>query len=85
MDVKCAFLNGELEEIIYFENRLVFVSEIYPDHCYVFDQGVYGLKQAPHALYETRTRFFKKSKYKQRSVDERMFKLCFKQLLEKLE
>ena len=49
MDVKCALLNGELEETVYVEQPPVFVNEKYPDHFYILDKAVYGLKQAPRA------------------------------------
>ena len=49
MDVKCSFLNGELEETVYVEQPSGFVNEKYPDHCYILDKVVYGLKQAPRA------------------------------------
>nr|KAJ0227036.1 hypothetical protein LSAT_V11C100049630 [Lactuca sativa] len=74
MDVKCAFLNGELEETVYVEQPPGFVNEKYPDHCYVLDKAVYGLKQAPRAWYETFTRFLKLSKFKQGSVDPTFFR-----------
>nr|KAJ0203047.1 hypothetical protein LSAT_V11C500252350 [Lactuca sativa] len=74
MDVKCAFLNGELEETVYVEQPPGFVNEKYPDHCNVLDKAVYGLKQAPRAWYETLTRFLKMSKFKQGSVDPTFFR-----------
>ncbi|KAI3791236.1 hypothetical protein L2E82_04934 [Cichorium intybus] len=74
MDVKCAFLNGELEETVYVEQPPGFVSSKHPDHCYVLDKAVYGLKQAPRAWYETLTRFLKQSKFKQGSVDPNFFR-----------
>ena len=49
MDVKCAFLNGELAETVYVEQPPGFVNERYPDRCYILDKVVYGLKQAPRA------------------------------------
>ncbi|KAI3510081.1 hypothetical protein L1887_25608 [Cichorium endivia] len=74
MDVKCAFLKGELEEIVYIKQPLGFVNNKHPAHCYVLDKAVYGLKQAPRAWYETLTRFLKQSKFKQGSVDPTFFR-----------
>ncbi|KAI3515898.1 hypothetical protein L1887_14803 [Cichorium endivia] len=74
MDVKCAFLNGELEETVFVEQPPGFVNSKHPDHCYVLDKVVYGLKQAPRAWYETLTRFLKQSKFKQGSVDPTFFR-----------
>ena len=65
MDVKCAFLNGELEETVYVEQPPCFLNEKYPDHRYILDKAVYCLKQAPRAWYETLTRFLKMLKFKQ--------------------
>ena len=74
MDVKCAFLNGELEETVYVEQPLGFINEKYVDHYYILDKAVYGLKQAPRAGYETLTRFLKISKLKQGSVEPTFFR-----------
>ena len=74
MDVKCAFLNGELEETVYMEQPSGFVNERYPNHCYILDKAVYGLKQALRAWYETLTKFLKMSKFKQGSVDPTFFR-----------
>ena len=74
MDVKCAFLNGELEETVYVEQPPGFVNEKFPDHCYILDKAVYGLKQAPRAWYETLTKFLKLSNFKQGAVDPTLFR-----------
>ena len=74
MDVKCAFLNGGLEETLYVEQPPGFINEKYPHHCYILDKAVYGLNQAPRAWYETLTRFFKQSKLKQGSFNPTLFR-----------
>ena len=74
MDVKCAFLNGIIEETVYVEQPPGFVNKDLPNHCYHLNKAVYGLKQAPRAWYETLTKFLKKSKFKRGSVDPTFFK-----------
>ena len=73
MEVKCACLNGELEETVYVEQPPGFVNSTYPNHCYILDKAVYGLKQAPRAWYETLTKFLKQSNFKQGVVDPTLF------------
>jgi len=74
MDVKCAFLNGELEETVYVEQPPGFIDSKFPNHCYYLEKVVYGLKQAPRAWYETLTRFLKSSGFKQGCVDPTLFR-----------
>ena len=57
MDVKCAYLNGELEETVYIELPQGFVNENFPNHCYILYKVVYGLKQGTCTWYETLTHF----------------------------
>jgi hypothetical protein len=52
MDVKSAFLNGPLHELVYVKQPPGFEDPHFPIHVYKLDKAVYGLKQAPHAWYE---------------------------------
>ncbi|GKF68602.1 retrovirus-related pol polyprotein from transposon TNT 1-94, partial [Tanacetum coccineum] len=49
MDVKAAFLNGELKEEFYVSQPDGFVAQEYPSHVYKLKKALYGLKQAPRA------------------------------------
>ncbi|GJY07251.1 retrovirus-related pol polyprotein from transposon TNT 1-94 [Tanacetum coccineum] len=49
MDVKMAFLNGELKEEVYVSQLEGFVDQDNPSHVYKLNKALYGLKQAPRA------------------------------------
>ncbi|KAJ9561899.1 hypothetical protein OSB04_007059 [Centaurea solstitialis] len=73
MDVKCAFLSRELQEVVYLEQPEGFVDPKYPEDVYVVDKALYSLKQAPRAWYETLTIYLLESGYQKGTVDPTLF------------
>jgi hypothetical protein len=49
MDVKSAFLNGFINELVYVDQSPGFEGPRYPNHVYKLSKMLYGLKQAPRA------------------------------------
>nr|GFC24342.1 retrovirus-related Pol polyprotein from transposon TNT 1-94 [Tanacetum cinerariifolium] len=52
MDVKTAFLYGNLREEVYVSQPDGFVDSDNPNHVYKLKKALYGLKQAPRAWYD---------------------------------
>nr|GFB38612.1 retrovirus-related Pol polyprotein from transposon TNT 1-94 [Tanacetum cinerariifolium] len=63
MDVKTAFLNGELKKEVYVSQPEGFVDPDHPAHVYRLEKDLYGLKQAPRAWYDTLSRFLLNNKF----------------------
>ncbi|GJV75927.1 copia protein, partial [Tanacetum coccineum] len=57
MDVKTAFLNGELKEEVYVSQPEGFVDQDNQSHVYKLKKALYGLKQAPCAWYDMLSSF----------------------------
>ncbi|GJV21061.1 retrovirus-related pol polyprotein from transposon TNT 1-94 [Tanacetum coccineum] len=57
MDVKTAFLNGELKEKVYVHQPEGFVDPKHPHLVYCVKKALYGLKQAPRTWYDTLLKF----------------------------
>ena len=51
LDVKSAFLHGELKEDVYVEQPLGYIRKGEEEKVYKFKKTLYGLKQAPRAWY----------------------------------
>lgn len=51
LDVKSAFLNGLLDEVLYVEQPEGFVVKEQKEDVYLLKKALYGLKQAPRACY----------------------------------
>ncbi|GKE13615.1 retrovirus-related pol polyprotein from transposon TNT 1-94, partial [Tanacetum coccineum] len=69
MDVKTAFLNGELKEEVYVSQLEGFVDPDHPTHVYRLEKALFGLKQAPRAWYNTLSRFLLNNKFSKGAVD----------------
>ncbi|GJR54057.1 retrovirus-related pol polyprotein from transposon TNT 1-94 [Tanacetum coccineum] len=73
MDVKTAFLNGELNEVVYVSQPEGFVNPDHPSHVYRLKKALYGLKQAPRAWYDKLSMFLIKSGFTKGVVDPTLF------------
>nr|GFA52516.1 retrovirus-related Pol polyprotein from transposon TNT 1-94 [Tanacetum cinerariifolium] len=73
MDVKTAFLNGELKEKVYISQPEGFVDPGHPTHVYRLKKALYGLKQAPRAWYDTLSRFLLDNNFSKGAVDPTLF------------
>jgi hypothetical protein len=73
MDVKSAFLNGPLQELVYVEQPPGFEDPKKPNHVYLLHKALYGLKQAPRAWYECLKGFLLKNGFELGKVDSTLF------------
>ncbi|GKD31064.1 retrovirus-related pol polyprotein from transposon TNT 1-94 [Tanacetum coccineum] len=73
MNVKTAFLNGELKEEVYVSQPEGFVGKENPSHVYKLKKALYGLKQAPHAWYDMLSCFLISQHFSKGAVDPTLF------------
>ncbi|KAL8132679.1 hypothetical protein AgCh_008240 [Apium graveolens] len=73
MDVKSAFLNGDLEEEVYVSQPPGFEDPNFPEHVYCLLKALYGLKQAPRAMYDTLSKFLLENHFTRVTVDKTLF------------
>jgi hypothetical protein len=73
MDVKSAFLNGKISELVYVEQPPGFEDPTKPNHVYKLSKALYGLKQGPRAWYERLRDFLLSKGFKIGKVDTTLF------------
>ncbi|GJY08013.1 retrovirus-related pol polyprotein from transposon TNT 1-94 [Tanacetum coccineum] len=73
MDVKTAFLNGELHEVVYVSQLEGFVDQDNPNHVYKLKKKIYGLKQAPRACYDMLSSFLLSQEFSKGAFDPTLF------------
>ena len=73
MDVKCAFLNGYLNEEVFVEQPKGFEDPHFPDHVLRLKKALYGLKQASRAWYDHLTHYLLDRGFKRGYVDQTLF------------
>ncbi|XP_015166806.1 uncharacterized mitochondrial protein AtMg00810-like [Solanum tuberosum] len=73
MDVKNAFLHGELDREIYICQPIGFQSQDHPEYVCKLRKALYRLKQAPRAWYGKISEFLTHSCYSVASADSRLF------------
>jgi transposase InsO family protein len=73
MDVKIAFLHGELEETIYMEQPLGFEVHEGKDMVCLLKKSLYGLKQSPRQWYKRFDSYMLKQGYQRSSFDSCLY------------
>jgi hypothetical protein len=73
MDVKSAFLNGPLNELVYVKQPPGFEDPKFPNHVYKLDKALYGLRQAPRAWYEHLTKLLQDRGFEIGKIDPTLF------------
>nr|GEX51990.1 retrovirus-related Pol polyprotein from transposon TNT 1-94 [Tanacetum cinerariifolium] len=73
MDVKTAFLNGNLRKEVYVSQPDRFVDQDNPNHVYKLKKALYGLKQALSAWYDMLSSFLISQDFYKDSVDRTLF------------
>ncbi|GJY52423.1 retrovirus-related pol polyprotein from transposon TNT 1-94 [Tanacetum coccineum] len=73
MDIKMAFLNGELKEEVYVSQPEGFMDQENPSHVYKLKNALYGLKQAPRAWYDILSCLHLSQHFSKGAVDQTLF------------
>jgi hypothetical protein len=75
LDVKNAFLHGNLAETIFTQQHVGFLSSVYPDYICKLHKSLYGLKQAPCTWFLCFTSFLSKLGFHASKSDSSLFVL----------
>ena len=73
MDVKSAFLNGELEEEVYIEQPEGFQLSENTDYVCKLKKALYGIKQAPRAWYSRLDKYLQQAGFRKGSADNNLY------------
>ena len=73
MDVKSAFMNGELEEEEYVQQPPGFEDPNHLDFVYFLFKALYRLKQAPRIWYDTLFKFLLENDFTRGIIDKTLF------------
>lgn len=73
LDVKSAFLYGELNEEVFVEQPLGYVKKGYEHKVYKLKKALYGLKQAPRAWYSRIEAYFLKEGFEKCDYEHTLF------------
>ncbi|GJU06233.1 retrovirus-related pol polyprotein from transposon TNT 1-94 [Tanacetum coccineum] len=74
MDVKTAFLNGELQEEVFVSQLEGFEDPDHSTHVYRLKKALYGLKHASRVWYDTLSRFLMATKFIKGAVDPTLYR-----------
>ncbi|GKC91407.1 putative ribonuclease H-like domain-containing protein [Tanacetum coccineum] len=73
MDVKSAFLCGNIGEEVYVCQPLGFEDPDFPNKVYKLEKALYGLHQAPRAWYETLSTYLLENRFQRGQIDKTLF------------
>jgi hypothetical protein len=73
MDVKSAFLNGELEEEVYIEEPEGFQLSEKTNQVCKLNKALYGLKQAPRAWYSILDKYLQQAWFRKENVNNNLY------------
>ena len=73
MDVKNAYLNGELQEEVYMEQPEGYAHPYFPHYVCRLKKALYGLKQAPRAWTDRMRRFLKSIGFEISKADHSLY------------